>query len=452
MLTHGQLGTRTTSVGGGPALTKSRSVLPDSLDHMSAVSSAASTRDAFEAYKARGLKLNMQRGQPSDADFDLSNDLLSAVGPDDVKTPSGLDIRNYSVGAAGLPEARALFAEYLDVTPEHIVVWNNASLELQAHVLTMMLLRGPRGGQPWVGTSPKIIVTTPGYDRHFTLLEALGFSLVTVEMQPDGPDVGAIEQLAAADPTVRGLLFVPTYSNPSGETISLDKARRLVGLKAANPDFTIFADDAYRVHHLSTDDRDVAVNFVELGAEVGNPDRTFVFASTSKITFAGAGLGFVASSADNIKVLSSYLTALSIGPNKVEQFRHVRFLQSYPGGFEGLMAAHAQRIAPKFAAVDEVLERKLGDTGLATWSRPRGGYFISLNTALPVADRVITLANEAGVSLTPAGATYPGGQDPNNSNIRLAPTRPELGEVQLAMEVVATCIRLASEEYQANQR
>jgi DNA-binding transcriptional MocR family regulator len=416
---------------------------------MSAISASTGIREAYDAYKARGLKLNMQRGQPSDADFDLSNDLLLAVGPGDVTTPSGVDIRNYTPGAiAGLSEARALFARYLEVEPEQILVWNNASLELQAHVLTMMLLRGPRGAQPWVGTNPTIIVTTPGYDRHFTLLEGLGYSMVAVEMQPDGPDIDAIERLAA-DPAVRGLLFVPTYSNPTGETISVDKARRLVELNAANPDFTIFADDAYRVHHLSPDDRDTAVNFVALGAEAGNPNRTFVFASTSKITFAGAGLGFVASSTDNIKLLGAYLTALSIGPNKVEQHRHVRFLESYPGGLDGLMTAHANLIAPKFAAVTEILQRQLGETGLATWSRPKGGYFISLDTTLPIADRVIALANEAGVSLTPAGATYPGGRDPKNSNIRLAPTRPALDEVKLAMEVVAACIQLASEEYLA---
>jgi aspartate/methionine/tyrosine aminotransferase len=424
----------------------------DSLEAMSAVSATPNTREAraaYEGYKSRGLKLNMQRGQPADADFDLSNDLLLAVGPEDVNTPSGLDVRNYSVGATGIPEARALFAEYLGVTAAQTVVWNNASLELQGHVLTMMLLRGPRGGRPWVGTNPTIIVTTPGYDRHFSLLEALGFSLVTVAMQPDGPDVDAIEALASSDPTIRGVLFVPTYSNPGGETISAAKAQRLVGMTAANPEFTIFADDAYRVHHLSGDERDEAVNLVELAELAGHPDRVFVFGSTSKVTFAGAGLGFAASSVDNIATLVAYLGALSIGPNKVEQWRHVRFLQSYPGGLDALMAAHGKIIAPKFAAVSEVLDHHLGGTGLATWSKPRGGYFISLDTALPVADRVVTLANEAGVSLTPAGATYPGGRDPHNSNIRLAPTRPEVGDVRLAMEVVAACIRLASYEYQA---
>jgi DNA-binding transcriptional MocR family regulator len=330
-------------------------------------------------------------------------------------------------------------------------VWNNSSLELQGYVFSMLMLRGPRGGSPWFGTNPTIIVTTPGYDRHFTLLEGLGYRMVSVDMQPDGPDVDAIEALVASNPDIRGILFVPTYSNPGGETISKEKAARLAGLSAANPGFAIFADDAYRVHHLSGE-RDEPVNFVSLCEAAGNPDGAWVFASTSKVTFAGAGLGFVASSTDNIKHLGAHLGTVSIGPNKVEQYRHVKFLASYPGGLEGLMNDHAAVITPKFEAVTRVLTEHLGDTGLARWSDPRGGYFISLDTTLPVADRVIALANEAGVSLTPAGATYPGGNDPHNSNIRLAPTRPaEVAEVELAMEVVATCIKLASEEYRAAQ-
>jgi aspartate/methionine/tyrosine aminotransferase len=413
------------------------------------VESLTAAQSAYDAYAARGLSLNMQRGQPSDADFDLSADLLSAVGPDSVRTAGGLDTRNYPGGIAGIPEARALFGGYLAVDAAQTLVWNNASLELQAHVLTMMLLRGPRGGQPWVGQKPTIIVTTPGYDRHFTLLEGLGYAIATVDMQPDGPDVEAVAALAAADPSVRGLLFVPTYSNPGGESISVAKAERLVSLPAANPHFTVFADDAYRAHHLSPDVRDEPVNLIELAEQAGNPDRAFVFASTSKITFAGAGLGFVGSSVQNIEALGSYLGNLSIGPNKIEQLRHVRFLQGYPGGIDGLMAAHAELIAPKFAAVSEVLRSRLGEGGLARWTEPAGGYFVSLDTTLPVADRVIELANAAGVSLTPAGATYPGGRDPHNTNIRLAPTRPELAEVLLAMEVVAACIRLASAEFQS---
>ncbi|PTA69678.1 aminopeptidase [Deinococcus arcticus] len=408
----------------------------------------AQAQAAYDAIRRRGLKLNMQRGQPADADFDLSNGLLSALGPGDTHL-DGLDLRNYPGGVTGLPSARALFGQYLDLKPENMVVWNNASLELQGYVLTFALLHG-RGGAPWTGPRPKMIVTVPGYDRHFLLLQTLGFELLPVAMQPDGPDVDAIEALAAADPAVKGVLFVPTYSNPGGETISAEKARRLAGLQAAAPDFTILADDAYRVHHLSPSpaEQDTPVNFVALCRDAGHPDRAFVFASTSKITFAGAGLGFVGTSEDNVRWLSRYLNAQSIGPNKLEQARHVTFLQGYPGGLEGLMAAHAALIAPKFRAVDEVLREELGEGGAyATWTRPRGGYFIGLDTAEPVADRVVALAEAAGVSLTPAGATYPGGQDPHNRNIRLAPTRPPVEEVYEAMRAVAACVRLATEEY-----
>ncbi len=413
----------------------------------------------YEAFRASGLKLNMQRGQPSDQDFDLSAGLLTAVGPHDTLTPGGQDVRNYSAGgAAGLPEARALFGGVMGVSAEQTLVWNNASLELQGHVLTWALLKGlPSSSAPWAiqadGERPQMIVTTPGYDRHFLLLQTLGFELLSVDMQPDGPDLDAVERLALSSTRVKGLLFVPTYSNPGGETISEAKAERLARMQAAAPDFTLFADDAYRVHHLHAADRDVPVNFVELCAAAGNPDRPFVFSSTSKVTFAGAGLGFLASSAANVTAVSGWLNAQSIGPNKVEQWRHVRFLEGYPGGVAGLMARHAEIIAPKFAAVDEVLGQELGRGGeLATWGTPKGGYFIGLDTTLPVAKRVVELAAAAGVSLTPAGATYPGGLDPNDSNIRLAPTRPPVHEVRQAMQVLAACIKLASEEYQANNQ
>lgn len=405
-------------------------------------------RAAYEAFRARGLKLNMQRGQPSDADFDLSNGLLSVLTEEDLQF-DGIELRNYPGGVAGLPSARTLFAHYLDVKPENVIVWNNASLELQAFVLTCALLHGTRSSDgPWFGKGPKFIVTVPGYDRHFLLLQTLGFELVTVDMQDDGPDVEAIEQIASADEAVKGILFVPTYSNPTGDTISAQKARRLAGVQAAAKDFLILADDAYRAHHLA--EQDEPVNFVALCRDAGFPGRAFVFASTSKITYAGGGLGFLATSEDNVKWLSKYLNAQSIGPNKLEQARHVKFLQQYPGGIAGLMRDHAALIEPKFRAVHDTLTSELGMGGeYATWTNPRGGYFSSLNTTLPVAARVVQLAEEAGVSLTPAGATYPGGQDPHNRNIRLAPTRPPAGEVYTAMQVVAACIKLATEEYRA---
>ena len=407
----------------------------------------AAAQAAYDELAALGLKLNLQRGQPSDADFDLSGGLLTAVTHGET-TMDGIDLRNYPGGVAGLPSARALFGRYLGLEAANTVVWNNSSLELQALVLGFALLHGLRGSSGgWVHDRPKLVVTTPGYDRHFLLLTTLGYELVTVDMQPDGPDVAAIET-AASDPSVKGVLFVPTYSNPGGETISAGKAARLAGLDAAAPDFTIFADDAYRAHHLG--EPVTTVNFVELCAAAGHADRAFVFGSTSKITFASGGLGFVGTSVDNVAWLSKLPGAQSIGPNKIEQARHVRFIEGYPDGLDGLMRAHAALIAPKFAVVDEVLTAELGTDGdYATWTTPRGGYFSSLFTTAPVAARVVDLADAAGVSLTPAGATYPGGVDPHNRNIRLAPTRPPIGEVRTAMEVAAACIRLATEEYRA---
>ncbi len=401
-------------------------------------------QDKYNSYKAMNLNLNMQRGQPSDEDLDLSNDLLTIVTAKDVITESKLDVRNYTTTLAGLPEARDLFAEVLGVKASETMVANNASLHLMADVLMWAMLRGLKDSKtPWLKESPKMIVTTPGYDRHFLLLQKIGYELVTVPYTSDGPDMNAVETLAAGDASIKGIFFIPTYNNPTGDTISDENVRRLASMKTAASDFTIFADDAYCVHHL-VDNPKVPLNFLTACKDAGNPDRVYIFGSTSKITFASAGLGFMASSEANIKYISTLLGTQTIGPNKLEQLRHVKFLRAYPGGIAGLMKEHAKLIAPKFAVVNEVLTRELGGTDLATWTNPKGGYFISLNTTKPIASRVVQLANEAGVSLTPAGATYPNGYDPNNSNIRLAPTRPPVEEVKQAMEVVATCIKLAS--------
>ena len=402
-------------------------------------------KQQFETYKSMNLKLNMQRGQPSDADFELSNALLTCVDANDVITPSKIDIRNYSTTIAGLPEAREYFAGILGVKPSETIVGNNASLEIMSNTLMWAMLRGLNSSKPWMNSKPKMIVTVPGYDRHFLLLQKIGFELVTVPITSTGPDMDLVETWAAKDESIKGIFFVPTYSNPTGDTISDENVRRLASLKAAASDFTIFADDAYCIHHL-TEDTTRPLNFLQACKDAGNPNRVYIFGSTSKITFAGAGVGFMGSSEANIQHLSNLFNAQTIGPNKIEQYRHVKFLSSYPGGIEALMKAHADIIGPKFNAVHEVLSRELGDSGLASWNNPKGGYFISLDTKLPIADQVVKLANEAGVSLTPAGATYPDGKDPKNSNIRLAPTRPPIEEVKLAMEVVATCIKLASLE------
>ena len=404
-------------------------------------------KEKFEAYKALNLNLAMTRGQPSDANFDLSNDMLTMVTGEDTTTPSGIEIRNYPGGIAGLPEARELFGEMLGVKPEEMIVGNNASLMMMNQVLTWALLKGVNGSpRPWIQDNPKLIVTVPGYDRHFKLAQGLGYELVTVDMTSEGPDIEAVEKLAAEDDSIKGIFFVPVYSNPTGDSVSDEVVRRLVSMPTAAPDFTILADNAYGVHHLTADDRDVPLNFVRAAEEAGNPNRAILFGSTSKVTLASAGIGFMGTSVDNVAYFSKLFGLTSIGPNKIEQYRHIRFFKTIDGGIDGLMRQHAAILKPKFDMVHKVLTEHLGGTGLAEWTNPKGGYFISLNTTKPVASRVVDLAKEVGVALTPAGATFPGGVDPENKNIRLAPTRPPVEEVEKAMEVVALCIKLASAE------
>ncbi len=411
------------------------------------MSELGALREQFEEKKKLGLSLNIQRGQPSDEDFDLSAGLLTCVGPDDVTSPSGVALRNYPGGVAGLKEARAMFGALLGATGNETIVGNNSSLAMLSNTLKWALIRGLAGSDgPWAAGPRKMIVTIPGYDRHFTLLEALGFEIVAVSMTSDGPDLDAIEGLVASDAQIRGVVFVPTYSNPTGDTISHANVDRLARMKTETPDFTIFADDAYVVHHL-TDTPPRATSLLAACRSAGNPNRAIVYGSTSKITFSGAGIGFLSTSEENVKLISSYLSKEFIGPNKIEQHRHVKFLSAYPGGIEGLMRDHAKILRPKFEAVERVLDRELGGTGLATWTKPTGGYFVSLDTAKPVVERVVELANEAGVSLTPAGASYPFGKDPSNANLRIAPSRPPLAEVEQAMEIVALCVKLASAEY-----
>jgi DNA-binding transcriptional MocR family regulator len=399
----------------------------------------------YDSLKALGLKLNIERGQPGDDNFNLSNALLSIVTEKDVKTESGFDIRNYPGGVLGLPEARKLFSEILGAKPEETMVGNNASLLILSNVLMWALLRGLVGSTvPWSKIDkPKMIVTVPGYDRHFTLLAEMGFEMISVKMTKDGPDITEVEKIAEADSKVKGILFVPTYSNPTGDTVSDETVMRLAKMKTAAPDFTIFSDEAYIVHHLVDKPR-VHKNLLRTCEEAGNPNRVYLFSSTSKITFSSAGLGFMAASLGNMAYISKLFGTTFIGPNKADQLRHVKFLNAYPGGVSGLMKEHAKLLKPKFDIVQKVLSKELGGTGLATWSNPEGGYFISLDTVKPIAKRVVALAKEAGVAITPAGATFPFGKDPQDANIRISPTRPPVAELEKAIEVLAVCIKLAS--------
>lgn len=400
----------------------------------------------YQEFKSRNLSLNMERGQPADANFDLSLPILGAVDETNYTTDSGIDIRNYPGGILGLKEAREIFCEQLNVGPDEIMLGNNASLEMMSRFLTWALLRGANGSaKGWAHDSPKLIVTVPGYDRHFLLARELGFELVTVRMTDNGPDMDAVENLVANDAAIKGIYFVPTYSNPTGDTISQTYAERLINVKAAADDFTIFADDAYSVHHLN-DNPTPAPNLLQIAKDAGVENRVILFGSTSKVTFASGGIGMAGMSADNLSYWSKAMSTGSIGPNKAEQWRHVLFLRKYPGGLTGLMQEHAKILKPKFDKVQEVLNRELGNLNLASWTDPQGGYFVSLDTTEPVASRVVELAREAGLALTPTGATFPSGTDPENRNIRLAPTRPPLEEVELAMEIVACCIKLATAE------
>jgi len=400
----------------------------------------------YDSFCALGLDLDLTRGKPSAEQLDLSEALLSLPGPGIHHDGCGTDIRNYG-GLDGLPELRAIFAELLGVPVEQLLALGNASLTLMHDALAYACLWGvPGSPRPWGREPIKFLCPTPGYDRHFALCEAFGIEMIAVPNLPDGPDVEAVAALAVADPDIKGLWVVPTYANPDGSTISEDAARRLAAMPTAAPDFRIFWDNAYFAHHLTAVETPT-VNILALAAAAGNPDRPLLFASTSKMTFPGAGVAFFAGSPANATWYRQHLSKQAIGPDKVNQLRHVMFLRD-ANGVRAHMRRHREILAPKFAAVDRALTERLGAPGSsgATWTRPRGGYFVSLDVLPGTAGRVVELAANAGVALTPAGSTHPYGRDPLDSNIRLAPSMPPLPEVEQAMKVVALCVALAAAE------
>ncbi|WP_278235316.1 aminotransferase class I/II-fold pyridoxal phosphate-dependent enzyme [Isoptericola sp. AK164] len=402
-------------------------------------------REQYAALQARDLSLDLTRGKPSAEQLDLSEPLLSLPGEGHHTAANGTDVRNYG-GLAGLPELREIFAELLGVPTDQLLAQDNASLRLMYDCVVQAMLFGAPGGEgPWSQQGEiTFICPVPGYDRHFAICEELGIRMVTVPMTPDGPDAEAVAELVAHDPSVKGLWCVPTYANPDGSVISEAVARRLVSMPTAAPDFRILWDNAYAVHHL-TEHETKSANAIDLAAEAGNPDRVLMFASTSKVTFAGAGVSFLASSPANISWFTQHLSFRAIGPDKVNQFRHAMFFGD-AAGVRAHMDKHREILAPKFRAVVEILGDRLADTGVATWTDPAGGYFVSVDVVPGTASRVVQLAGEAGIKLTPAGATFPYGKDPQNANIRLAPSMPPLDEVRVAMDGVATCILLAAAE------
>jgi len=403
-------------------------------------------QEEYAALRRRGLSLDLTRGKPSSAQLDLSDRLLRL--PTTTKDRSGADVRNYG-GLEGLAELREIFADLLWVEPDQVICGGNSSLTMMHDTIVHLLLHGgPDSPRPWVRDLPeggvKFVCPVPGYDRHFSMLASFGIEMVSVPMNEDGPDVAAVEALVRDDPGIKGMWVVPTYANPSGAVCSQEVAAALVAMSTAAPDFRIFWDNAYAFHHL-TEEEAKSADVLTLAAASGHPNRAIVFASTSKITFAGAGVAVFAASAENKAWFLRHLSMGSIGPDKVNHLRHVEFFGSADGVREH-MRRHRDIIAPKFAAVDEALTRALGGLEVAEWTRPTGGYFVNLDVLDGTAARVVALAREAGIALTPAGSSFPLGKDPRDRNIRLAPTFPVLHEVETAMTGVATCVGLAAAE------
>lgn len=395
--------------------------------------------------QAKGLKLDLTRGKPSAAQLDLSNGLLELPGKADFKDGDGTDTRNYG-GLHGLPELRAIFGEILGIGVANLIAGNNASLEFMHDVVTFTMLHGgvdsPR---PWAQEPAlKFLCPAPGYDRHFAITETLGIEMITVPMHEDGPDVDLIEELVAADPAIKGMWCVPVYSNPTGVTYSWEKVRRLVQMQTAANDFRLMWDNAYAVHTL-THDFAQNIDVLGLAEAAGNPNRPLVFASTSKITFAGAGVSFFGGSLGNIAWYLQYAGKKSIGPDKVNQLRHLRFFRD-ADGVRLQMQRHQELLAPKFATVLEILADRLGESKIASWTEPKGGYFVSLDVLPGTARRTIALAKDAGIAVTEAGATFPYRKDPEDKNIRIAPSFPPLPELREAMDGLATCALLSATE------
>lgn len=400
----------------------------------------------YEEAKAKGLKLDMSRGKPSSAQLDMEKDFLGMVISDaDVTTETGVDCRNYGL-LDGIPEAKRLLADMLGVSPENVIVFGNSSLSVMYDTVARSMVLGVLGNTPWCKLDKvKFLCPVPGYDRHFAITEQFGIEMINIPMSEDGPDMDLVEKYVNEDPAVKGIWCVPKYSNPQGYTYSNETVKRFAGLKPAAEDFRIFWDNAYAIHDLYEDKSDDLLEILSECEKAGNPDMVYEFCSTSKVTFPGAGIAGIVASDANIAQIKAAMTIQTIGYDKLNQLRHVKYFKNIEG-MKAHMMKHAQIIRPKFEAIENVLAGELGGLGIGSWTKPVGGYFISFDAMEGCAKEIVQKCKNAGVVLTGAGATYPYKKDPKDSNIRIAPTFPSEEELRVATDLFVLCVKLVSVE------
>lgn len=396
--------------------------------------------------KAKGLSLDMSRGKPAAKQLDISLGLLDTINSSsDLKSEDGTDCRNYGV-LDGIPEAKKLMADMMGTTPDHVIVYGNASLNIMYDQISRAYTHGILGNTPWCKLDKvKFLCPVPGYDRHFAITERFGIEMINIPMSESGPDMGMVEEYVSKDASVKGIWCVPKYSNPQGYTYSEETVKRMAALKPAAEDFRIFWDNAYVIHDLYDDKKDEIADIISECEKAGNPDMVFEFASTSKVSFPGSGIAALATSANNIADIKKQLTIQTIGHDKLNQLRHVRFFKDI-NGLKEHMRKHAEFIRPKFEAVESVLEEELSGLGIGSWTEPKGGYFISFDAMDGCAKAIVAKCKEAGVKLTGAGATFPYGKDPKDSNIRIAPSFPTPEEMKQAADLFVLCVKLVSVE------
>lgn len=399
---------------------------------------------AYEEKKGLGLNLSMARGKPSKEQLELSMPMLDVINKDtQFVGEDKFDVRNYGV-LPGIMEARKFFADILEVKPENIVLYGNASLTLMYDTIARAYVKGILGSTPWCKLPKvKFLCPVPGYDRHFAISEFFGMEMINVPMNEDGPDMDMVEKLVSEDSAIKGIWCVPKYSNPSGYVYSDEVVKRFASLKPAADDFRIYWDNAYIIHHLYPEEPAKILNIVEECAKAGNPDMVYEFCSTSKVTFPGAGISAMASSEANIKSTISMMGSQIISHDKINQLRHVLFFPTM-ADLETHMAKHADIMRPKFETVIKMLNEELGGLGIAEWTEPRGGYFIGFDAMEGCAKKIVSMCADAGVIMTDAGATYPYGNDPKDSNIRIAPSFPTIDELVEACKIFIICVKVAS--------